>query len=134
MNQRTVFSILIILSSSSIFTHENNAKNQKLLEQSLVKLCFPFSNLYKMLGDYGSNLETQICGVEAIGRLQKKDEAFSLLLIFQTKLAILRQKDIVFLFLHQSQVVFSNLPSYFSPDENKWDNRFQQIQQTIIAA
>ncbi len=85
-----------------------------------------------MLGNYGSNLETQRCGVEAIGRPQK-DEASSLLPIFQTKLAILRQKDIVFFFLHQSQVVSWNLHSYFSPDRKEWDNRFQQIQQLIIA-
>ena len=85
-----------------------------------------------MLGNYGSNLETRTCGVVAIRR-PRKDEASSLLPIFQTKLAILRQRDIVFFFLHQPQVVSWNLHSYFSPDGNEWDNRFQQIQQPIIA-
>ena len=82
--------------------------------------------------NYGSNLETRTCGVEAIRRPQK-DEASSLLPIFQTKLAILRQRDIVFFFLHQPQVASWNVHSYFLPDENEWGNRSQQIQRPIIA-
>ena len=79
-----------------------------------------------MLGNYGLSMETRTYGVEAIGRPQK-DEASSLLPIFQTKLAILRQRDIVFFFLHQSQVVSSNLHSYFSQMETNGTADFNKF-------